>query len=346
MTTGTSSTRALYTQQRLLFMTLDPVHIGAGGYRLGRVDMTIAREPGTNLPKIPGTSIAGASRSYASMRYGKPEAAGQHKNFKGNRTSCPIIYTFGTATDTGGGEPGSEGVNQAGTVSIADAHILFFPVNSMVGPVWVSTVESVVEAWGPKSITLPQNNEPTDDTVITSLDWNKELNLGWLLFTSAKGLQIEPPSTVKSRSEWNAIAGRIVLVKPKLFSQIVNSNLEVRTSVSINPETGAAESGALFTYEAIPRATWLWCDVVEDDYRTNGDGTSKFPPTDKQCKRENGNYMDNAGEPLGETWSHPIDVVRAGMRLIEYLGVGGMGTRGFGRMRYVADWEVSNGDVR
>ena len=62
---------------------------------------------------------------------------------------------------------------------------------------------------------------------------------------------------------------RIVLVSDKFFSQIVNSNLEVRTSVSINPETGAAEDGALFTYEAIPRATFLWFDVIVDDYRGN-----------------------------------------------------------------------------
>ena len=73
--------------------------------------------------------------------------------------------------------------------------------------------------------------------------------------------------------EWSAIADRIVLTTQRLFSQIVNSNLEVRTSVSIDPKTGAAESGALFTYEAIPRTTWLWSDVVEDNYRTNGDGT-------------------------------------------------------------------------
>src|SRR5438876_2561634 len=99
----TAAAKALYTQQSFLFMTIDPVHIGAGGYRLGRVDMTIAREPGTNLPKIPGTSLAGATRSYAAMRYGKPEAAGRHNNFRGDRTTCPIIYTFGTATDTESG---------------------------------------------------------------------------------------------------------------------------------------------------------------------------------------------------------------------------------------------------
>lgn len=344
--TKSDSAPSLYTQQRMLFMTLDPVHIGAGGYRLGRVDMTIAREPGTNLPKIPGTSLAGAARSYAAMRYGKPDAAGQHKNYTGSRISCPIIYTFGTATDT---SP-SGSVNQAGTVSIGDAHILFFPVHSMAGPVWVSTVDKVREALGQNSVTLPQNTAPTDDTVVTSMNWDKELNLGWLLFSTKQGLQIEPLADIRSLSEWGAISERIVLVTPKLFSQIVNSNLEVRTSVSISPITGAAEAGALFTYEAIPRATWLWSDVIEDDYRLNEDGVSQFPKTQKQCKIEKVGdkklYKDNEGEPLGETWSRPLDVVKAGMGLIEYLGVGGMGTRGFGRMRLVANWEATNGGVR
>jgi len=360
MTEVAATARALYTQQRLLFMTLDPVHVGAGGYRLGRVDMTIAREPGTDLPKIPGTSLAGATRSYAAMRYGKPDAAGQHKNFKGNKSSCPIIYTFGTATDTNNSDGAKSGSsNQAGTISIGDAHILFFPVSSMAGPVWVSTEDRVREAWGLSSVTLPQSAELSDERVVTNLNWNKELNLGWLLFQTTPGLTITPPESVVGIPDWKAIAGRIVLVSLKLFSQIVNSNLEVRTSVSIDPATGAAETGALLAYEAIPRTTWLWTDVVEDDYRSNGNGTSKFPVTNKQYKmeevvekKEDGKeekrktYTDNAGSPLGETWNRPLDVVLTGAKLIEYLGVGGMGTRGFGRMRCVADWDVNNGGVR
>src|SRR5436305_7205059 len=101
-TTGSNGNRRkIYTQQRYLFMTIDPVHIGAGGYRLGRVDMTIAREPGTNLPKIPGTSIAGATRSYAAMRYGKPDVSGRQTAFiknnkdkseRNKKITCPIIY--------------------------------------------------------------------------------------------------------------------------------------------------------------------------------------------------------------------------------------------------------------
>jgi CRISPR-associated protein Cmr4 len=182
------------------------------------------------------------------------------------------------------------------------------------------------------------------------MDWERELSLGWILFNAIKGLKINPPVNMKLSGEWNGIAERVALVTAKLFSQIVNSNLEVRTSVSIDPMTGAAESGALFTYEAIPRTTWLWSDIIEDDYRLNDDGTGQFPRTDRQCQIERIDdkklYRDNAGEPLGETWSRPIDVVRAGIKLVEYLGVGGMGTRGFGRMRLVADWEESNGSVR
>ena len=59
----------MYTLQRYVLMTLDPVHIGTGGYRLGRVDNSIVREPGTNLPKVPGTSLSGAIRQYAAYRY-------------------------------------------------------------------------------------------------------------------------------------------------------------------------------------------------------------------------------------------------------------------------------------
>jgi len=307
-----------YTHQRFVFMTVDPVHIGTGGYRLGRVDNAIVREPGTNLPKIPGTSLMGAIRSYAAMRYGKPEAAGQHRDYTGDKNNCPIIYSFGTAAETGGG--------QAGKVSLGDAKVLFFPVHSMAGPVWVSTEEILKEAG------FSVNNANIgNETIHTNLDWEKDhLNLGWLLLNIKQGLTIKPPNDIVTKKEWVAVANRIVLVSRKLFAHIVNSNLEIRTSVAINPKTGAAEDKALFTYEALPRATWLWCDIIEDDY------SGRFPKTEKQFQNE----KENSGEYIGEKWEKPMDVVKTGLKLIEYLGVGGMGTRGYGRMKQVCDWEV------
>ena len=316
-----SQIRKLYTHQRFVFFTLDPVHIGTGGYRLGRVDNTVVREPGTNLPKIPGTSLMGAARSYSSMYYGKPEAAGQHKTLKiDQKINCPIIYTFGTATETGGG--------QAGKISIGDAQILLFPVHSMAGPVWVSTIE-ILQSAGFN----PDKKIVNDETAITSLSWEKEsINLGWLMLKVNRGLIIDAPTEIKGRTEWISIADRIILVSQKLFSHVVNNNLEVRTSVAINPETGTAEDKALYTYEALPRATFLWCDVIEDDYLAN------FPITDKQYK----NKKENGGDPLDKPWTSPMDVVRTGFKLAEYLGVGGMSTRGLGRIKSIGDWEATN----
>jgi len=309
----------MYTLQRFLLMTLDPVHIGTGGYRLGRVDNSISREPGTNLPKIPGTSLAGAARSYAAMRYEKPGCAGQGGKDRQHcgDPKCPICYTFGNTR-------GNEGGN-AGAVSLSDAQLLLFPVHSMAGPVWAATAARLESAgFGVIWPDLARGQFAT-----TLADWDKPLNLGWLLLERREGaVSVTLPPAVGMIAGWGEVSRRIVLVDEGLFSQIVNSNLEVRTSVSIDPATGAAKEGALFTYEALPRAAWLWCDVVEDDYRT---GVRPWPVTQTQ-----------ANAPLGAIWNRSLEVVQAGLGLAEHLGVGGMGTRGFGRIKLLGDWEVSH----
>lgn len=297
--------------KRFLLTALDPVHVGAGGYRLGRVDMTIVREPGTNVPKIPGTSLSGAARSYAAMQAGIPEAAGQHKKYAGQRPDCPILYTFGTASDEGQGRK-----NFAGTVSISDARVLFFPVYSRVGPVWVTTPQLLSEA----GFSATGGTAKDDGTVATTIALAPDrINVGWLL------LPVNPVKSVVTRPAELAAHGllddvlaRLVLVSPKYFTQVVNSNLEVRTSVVIDPETGAALKGGLFTYEAIPRATILASEVVEDDY------SGAFPAQSATARK------------LGAT--RPLEVVRKGFDAMELMGVGGMGTRGFGRLRLEGVW--------
>ena len=42
---------------------------------------------------------------------------------------------------------------------------------------------------------------------------------------------------------------------------------------------------------------------------------------------------DGKAQELG--WESALDVVQAGLELVEWLGVGGMGTRGFGRLAIV-----------
>lgn len=316
-----------WKKETYLIMTLDPVHIGTGGYRLGRVDNAITREPGSNLPKIPGTGLSGAVRSAAAYHYRRPKCAGQADHC-GSAETCPICYTFGSAR--------GDNKTFAGAISLFDAQLLLFPVWSMFGPVWATTKE-ILERYGfggLDTINLEQDDQVAAATGVQVT--GNALNLGWLMLKliSARCI-ITAPQAWQSSNELSTALQRTVVLHPNLFSHIVNSNLEVRTSVSIDPFTGAARTGALFTYEAIPRATFLVFDVVMDDYRQ---GKKPWEVSKTYNETSKG---DNAGENLSETWSSPLDVVKTGLCLIEYLGIGGMGTRGFGRIKQLGSPIVS-----
>jgi CRISPR-associated protein Cmr4 len=169
----------------------------------------------------------------------------------------------------------------------------------MAGPLWLSGDSAFREAGFD-----PGSRNCAPDLALITRDWPLgRINLGWTLLPTKKTQAPE----VSLGKEWDAIKDRLVILPDQLFSQIVNSNLEVRTSVSIDPETGAAKPGHLFTYEAIPRAAWLRLEIVEHQYR-------EFP----------------SGK-----WPSPIEVVRDGLELASTLGIGGMGTRGFGRVRLI-----------
>jgi len=302
-------------------LSTDPLHIGAGGYRLGRVDNTIVREPGTDLPKVPGSSISGVCRNYSiysledeaeqkmamegcAARMDEKDNTKPAKD-QGNCGKCAICKTFGFAS------PDNSTGNQIGRVKFFDGRILAFPVRTMVGPVWVSTASILTEAG------VTEVEAPDDNTVFinfdlagvkTNEDSTNRLNLGWLYLNAKKKSVNFPEALIKSNNKFiHTISKRLVLVPDWLFPEIVNNNLETRTSVAIDFKTGAAKNGALFTYEAIPRATLLSFDVVIDHHR---------------CSSE---------------WSAEkvTGIVKGGLRLFGVLGAGGMNTRGFGRMQIV-----------
>jgi CRISPR-associated protein Cmr4 len=294
----------IYKAKKYFAIALDPIHIGTGGYRIGRVDNTIIREPATGIPKIPGTTIEGNCRNYAFLDAKSNGGLWEESNLacaKGKKVKingkdkypcgeCKICITFGYAKD-----------NEAlqAMASFSDARILFFPVATMIGPVWV-TCPMVLKDAG-----INNFQEPSKDKFITSLEVpDNKLNFGWLL--------LEKDSS-KTPETWNLtgipkeILNKIVIVPDDLFPQIVNSNLEVRTSVSINPLTGTAEDGALFTYEAIPRGTVFWFEVIYQN---------------PKCFELNRCDMNSI-----------IETVKSGLKYFEFLGVGGMSSRGFGRLK-------------
>ena len=313
-------TNQTHDPQKYFALALDPIHVGTGGYRLGRVDLTIVREPGTNLPKIPGTSIAGPCRTYAAMQHpGKwPNCAGlgqpdKERGYEGHcgKHDCPICITFGFAKGEGG--------SFQGLAQFSDARLVFFPVHSLAGPVWV-TCPAVL---GDLEV---RESEPNDGQVRVApgVKQSGKLNLGWLMLEVAgNNLSLDDSKFPGVPQE---VLNRAVLVSNKLFSHIVNDNLEVRTSVSIDPKTGAAAEGALFTYEALPRASVLYFEVVV--------GNPEFYCINGKVPLSNGRDCDKKDPAQGsEGMVNVRKTVEKGLKLFEALGVGGMGTRGMGRLR-------------
>lgn len=306
-----------YEIKKYYAIAFDPIHIGSGGSRLGRVDLPIVREPGTNLPKIPGTSLSGPVRAYTALvedkylwKENNQEYSCAGRGGEGGENhcgkpapACPVCIPYGFSKGTG--------YSMQGLAQFFDAHILLFPVSSMAGPIWV-TSPMALEGLG-----LQQRFQVQDDGFYPlgeQLQNKEKLNFGWLMLSrgdgqgDGNGLPNGIPDNIKQRA---------ILVSDNLFSHIVNSNLEVRTSVSIDPQTGTAEEGALFTYEAIPRGTVLTFDIVYNSGKT-------FRISGKELKTE------EKGD-VGVAWV--MSKVEKGLKLFETLGVGGMGTRGMGRLK-------------
>lgn len=297
-------------------IALDPIHIGAGGYRLRGVDNTIVREPATNVPKIPGTSFAGVVRRFYTIHLMENDC--KNKSSDEEKRKCAeekASKIFGDET-------------QKGILRFYDGQIVFFPVSSVQGTVWITTKE-VIEYWlgevqsvNGEKIKIP---DKFDDMAyaIKGIDKNKPLNLGWLLLeivdiTNGKEIMIPP--------QLKEFLKRIVIVSDKLFSHIVNDNLEVRTSVRIDPETGAATERALFTYEAIPRGTILGFEIAVD--RTLENMRLK-----RKKESESGTSSDEASTEQSNIKIDVEEIIKSVDPYLKNLGIGGMGTRGFGRLK-------------
>ncbi|MCI4625613.1 MAG: type III-B CRISPR module RAMP protein Cmr4 [Candidatus Magnetoovum sp. WYHC-5] len=291
-------------------LALDPIHVGTGGSRLGRVDNTIVRDPVTRIPKIPGSSLAGVMRAYTAMAKGKyPHCAGLgQQNADGNsghcsQPNCPVCTVFGFAKgrDSAGGF--------AGLASFSDMHVLLFPVASRIGPQWITCPMALRQIYSTEV-------KLTDENAIYPKESNNinDINLGWLLLQVKSDLP--EMQNISQKLENYGINKDIVknlcIVSNKLFGHIVNSNLEVRTSVAINPSTGAAEEGALFTYEALPRGTVLTWEII--------------------CRNPK-HFKINGAYITVSTPEEVKKVLDCAYTYLEHLGIGGMGTRGMGRLQ-------------
>ena len=356
-----------FFKKQYFALSLDPVHVGTGGYRLGHVDNTILRESGTNLPKIPGSSINGVLRAYTAMsiqnrvegdwisrengfwvldckkyrqlKYLRPvyelmngesseqDSAKVNPDTKGDgpllkedkdenplyhscagkggkdgqahcgRHDCPVCTAFGFSI-------GDKGSFQ-GLVQFYDMRILLFPVYTSAGTVWITSAGTLADAAMKDPPDIPENQYIS--TLVKKPD---TLYMAGFKFTEApddkKASDIPGQSSIPE-----PIRNRMVILSDECFSRMVNAGLEVRTSVAIDPETGAADEGALFTFEAIPRSTIMQFDIIFTKPEFFRIDNQKIPFTHQNVKT----------------------TIEEGLKMMETLGIGGMNTRGMGRVR-------------
>jgi len=311
-----------------LFQTLDPLHIGTGGTRLGRVDNTVARDPVTRLPKAPGTGISGAVKDAYDLHtlvdaVGRVDPGRRCAGSKGcGKPGCRVCTLFGQAP-----AEESAAVSKRGLVAFRDAAMVAVPMASMIGPVFL-TMDAFARKLGytgnqPSGLSTPNMAAPA---VVKTLEGAK-VNLGAFLFESPAGQTININDTTISEKltfingvaapDMEKITGRLAACHAQVFPLLAETAMEVRTSVTIDPKTGAAEKNKLFTYEAVPAGA-----IFETDLNFLG---GPYP-------------ADAFGDPeTAETLFQDIETY--GFPYLAMTGMGGNVTRGFGRVRFLGFWK-------
>ncbi|ADU96314.1 protein of unknown function DUF324 [Thermovibrio ammonificans HB-1] len=371
-------------------MASDPIYIGTGGYTIGRVDNTIVRDPITNVPKIPGSSLAGTWRYYVVLEVHKYFSndkfkinKSERKNklneflrskgksiwsaldsnerkefmkqifniedsnnkkwilFEGNRfigikcagqDEAPDKYfedLNDSVENTGhcghcivckGFGFSKKDISWQGMLFFSDLEIILFPVFTIKGTKWITTASKLRK-------TGIDESKPTDKKIRihNSEEDISHLNLGWLyLEVDTSKHNISLTNDISEFGSFKLEPKDIIIVPEDLFPHIVNSNLEVRTSVSIDPITGAAKEGALFTSEAIPRGTIFYGNIRIFDKKSFGEIEEKLTPLPEVGDLKN--------------------ALEDSKHFYETLGIGGMTTRGFGRLVINLQEKKNNSD--
>lgn len=319
------------------FQTLDPLHMGTGGTRLGRVDNTVARDPVTRLPKAPGTGISGAVKDAYDLntlieRKGHNDFTRRCAGSKGcGEPNCRVCALFGSAPPE---ETASTNSSKRGIMAFRDALLVSVPVASITGPVWV-TEEDFARKLGIVSGKVKGLNDPEIAAFSDLKVLNGKVNIGSFLFPSTEELKFDTDESALKNSikdsikfilsdmtadEFFKITKRMAVCHPDVFPLIADTAMEVRTSVTIDPRTGAAEKNKLFTYEAVPAGA-----IFQTDLNFLG---GKFPDAFREKTPSPGN-----AKLLFE------DIEKYGFPYLSMTGMGGNVTRGFGRVRFLGYWK-------
>lgn len=291
------------TTRLLVVHARSPLHAGTG-QSTAAVDLPIARDRATGFPLLPGSSIKGALRARG-------------------RVDLPEAYTtlFGPET--------ADAHDHAGSIAFSDARLLLLPVRSVAGTfAWVTSPyllscfarEAKLAGFPslPKPPPLPSAGfaSVAEGTLlvvdvggqpkVVLEEFDLEVDKG-----GATGVAEALAPLIFEDAGWRELlTRRLCIVHDDVMAFLSQHATEVVTRVSIDPETGTAKNGQLWTEENLPAETVL-VGVVEE-----------VPSGARRRTAAPGAYLDQLQETL---LSRPVQLGgkatvgrgRCGLRLIK-----------------------------
>jgi CRISPR-associated protein Cmr4 len=261
----TATTRLLVVHAR------SPLHAGTG-HATSAVDLPIARDRATHLPLLPGSSLKGSLR-------------GRARSFTG--LTHPFTHLFGPEKENAS--------DHAGSLAFTDARLLLLPVRSVSGTfAWVTSpylIACFARDARQAGVTLPacpavagsdcaitgtsalsmalRPGAPDRHVVLEEFDLTPAHDASAL--AKALGPVVFPGDDAWQRM----LTARLCVVADDAMSFLARHGTELVTRVSIDPETGTANDGQLWTEENLPAETVLAGLVEElppDRVRSGGQG--------------------------------------------------------------------------
>ncbi len=238
-------------QARMLFLhALSPLHVGTG-QGVGVIDLPVAREKGTGIPIVPGSSLKGVLRSLVDDETLRKKV-------------------FGPDT--------SAAHEHAGSVQFGDLHLLFLPVRSLRGTfAWVTSPFLLQRftrdmAWVENGLALPQApalpgedvcfvpNQPHSDLVLENGAAKvilEDLDLHAIEdATLAQWAATLAPQIFPGDATWqNLFKERVCLVHDNVMRFLLDTALEVTARIRLDEQTKTVQTGALWYEEALPAET-------------------------------------------------------------------------------------------
>jgi CRISPR-associated protein Cmr4 len=247
--------------QLFFLQALSPLHIGVGE-GVGHINLPTAREITTQYPYVPGSSIKGVLREEA-------EQSNPRQNER-RYGDDPVVLAFGPPSERAG--------DARGGLVLSDARLLFLPMRSLIGGFALVTCPLILRRFARDAALAGSTPDGLGREGLAGLKLEDQ---GCLVASTSslvhkeaaflEDVRLNPANStlVDELAEWLAgkswndsdrvfYAPRMVVVSDTLFGFFVRLNLEVRSRVHINDDTGTAAASGPWLEEFIPAEAVLF----------------------------------------------------------------------------------------